>query len=134
MPRQNRRRIPEAIVNAIMAKSGHMCFRCRWGSRAHDIHHINFNHNDNDPDNLVPLCRNCHVDVGCVGNPVCSRAPANPHTSPPRRFTEGEIKCIRDTWYKIYNSPHKTNIAPEAQELPPRYSGYFRLKKMRGSK
>jgi len=42
------------------------CFVC---SSREDLetHHIDFNHNNNDPDNLMTLCERCHTEITKYG-------------------------------------------------------------------
>lgn len=41
------------------------CFLCGW-DRIVDVHHIDGNHKNNDPKNLVPLCPNHHREIGTL--------------------------------------------------------------------
>lgn len=38
------------------------CCHCKSTSDL-EVHHIDFNHSNNSPENLVALCRECHVEV-----------------------------------------------------------------------
>jgi len=114
-----RPKIPQSTVDRLMAKCGHTCCLCRR-ELAHDIHHLNFNPTDNNEDNLIPLCKNCHVKVGCVAHPVCKRAPRTSKHALPRKFTERELKMIRDRWYELYDSFPRADMLPEHEDLKPK--------------
>jgi len=32
-----------------------------------ETHHIDWHHNNNSPDNLIILCRSCHVEIHRIG-------------------------------------------------------------------
>lgn len=46
---------------------------CECGKKATDIHHIDGNSKNNDPENLVKLCRSCHIKKHPRGKRTNSR-------------------------------------------------------------
>jgi 5-methylcytosine-specific restriction endonuclease McrA len=53
------RRLQETRAR-VLAAYGHKCARCGVGGVALEVHHVDHNHLNNAPANLVPLCRSCH--------------------------------------------------------------------------
>jgi len=58
MPREP---VPSSIADPLLVSVRHLCCMCEHPATI--IHHINENNSDNDPDNLIPLCPNCHARV-----------------------------------------------------------------------
>ena len=58
MPRK-RARIPKSIKDSILLEYNHKCAIC--GKERPQLHHIDKNPNNNDPNNIIPLCPNCHL-------------------------------------------------------------------------
>jgi hypothetical protein len=56
---KQRRAIPRLIRESVLAEFRHRCAVCA-ADRPH-LHHIDENPNNNDPQNLLPLCPNCHL-------------------------------------------------------------------------
>lgn len=54
-----RKAIPKAIRDFVMREFNHRCAIC--GSDRPQIHHIDENAENNDSQNLLPLCPNCHL-------------------------------------------------------------------------
>lgn len=57
------------IKRALEAVRGHRCEKCgltEWNGQSIplEVHHINGNNQDNDPNNLQLLCPNCHAQTG----------------------------------------------------------------------
>jgi hypothetical protein len=46
---------------AIQKLRENVCHYC--GSQVETLHHINENHSDSNPKNLLPLCNKCHLEV-----------------------------------------------------------------------
>ncbi len=86
--------IPKQIVADIVVKSFNYCNLCYKHTDDWQIHHIDEDPSNNDPDNLVFLCLNCHSKI---------------HTkrSMSGNYTKEIIKTYRDQLYKII----KSNIA-----------------------
>lgn len=51
--------VPSKTREALFAEYNHRC--AIYGSDSPHIHHIDENHSNNDPQNLLPLCPNCHL-------------------------------------------------------------------------
>lgn len=48
------------------------CYRCGTTTRRLDVHHVDGNTLNNEPSNLMVLCRPCHLrEEGRVGRPPC---------------------------------------------------------------
>ena len=52
-------KLPDAIRTAVLREFNHRCAIC--GIANPQIHHIDEDPNNNDPENLLPLCPNCHL-------------------------------------------------------------------------
>ncbi len=69
-----RKQVPRAIRDQVMDEFNHLCAIC--GQPNPQLHHIDEDHDNNDPSNLLPLCPNHHlsdqhsptrrIDVGIV--------------------------------------------------------------------
>jgi hypothetical protein len=56
----------KSLRNKIRTRDDDQCQLCgqlQNGKRL-DVHHINYNKNDNRPENLISLCAKCHTDTG----------------------------------------------------------------------
>jgi hypothetical protein len=51
--------IPKKISEAVLGEYSHRCAIC--GSDRPHLHHIDEDPSNNDPNNLLPLCPNCHL-------------------------------------------------------------------------
>jgi hypothetical protein len=51
--------IPRLIKDRVLAEYRHRCAIC--GEDRPQLHHIDENPDNNDPQNLLPLCPNCHL-------------------------------------------------------------------------
>lgn len=58
MPKK-REVIPRTVKDAVLKEFNHGCARC--GKPQPHLHHIDEDPSNNDPQNLVPLCPNCHL-------------------------------------------------------------------------
>jgi len=76
--------IPEKLRIEIMAKANNRCCVCQ--TPFFQIHHLDGDRSNNDPDNLAPLCPNCHDQADL------KRLLSN-------RLTADRIKALRDRWY-----------------------------------
>jgi hypothetical protein len=54
-----RKAIPRVIRDAVLREYNHRCAIC--GEANPHIHHIDGDHDNNTPENLLPLCPNCHL-------------------------------------------------------------------------
>lgn len=59
-PRRRRPSIPRAIRELVLARDGWRCKLCSSTNDLH-IHHVDGNPWNNDPDNLIVMCRHCHA-------------------------------------------------------------------------
>jgi hypothetical protein len=52
---------------AVRTRDGFQCQLCGCPEKdhAHDCHHINYDKDNNEPENLVTLCRSCHSQTNC---------------------------------------------------------------------
>lgn len=57
--KKQRKSIPAATKAAVMKEFRQLCAIC--GKASPQIHHIDEDPGNNDPDNLLPLCPNCHL-------------------------------------------------------------------------
>ena len=89
--------VPLKVQEELLVKSLHRCCICH-----HDdvhIHHIEGREgaDPHQPDNLAPLCPNCHSRVeGKGGHGRC--------------YTAGEVKRYRDNWLRNVEEFHKKAI------------------------
>ena len=49
--------------NVILFIYDNKCIICNDITESKHIHHIDHNHFNNDPFNMVPLCKNCHINT-----------------------------------------------------------------------
>jgi hypothetical protein len=96
--------IPDDTVAELMIKSGHYCCIHRGNFEDNsplDIHHLDSNTENNNIDNLVPVCKNCHH--GKIHN----------KSSFARHYTPEEITRLRNEWYELIKD-HKKEAARKA--------------------
>lgn len=55
--------LPKEIKNKILIEVHHRCCICVEHRKVANIHHIDENHSNNNYDNLVALCAECHADL-----------------------------------------------------------------------
>lgn len=82
-----RRKIPQKIQDKLLYDCRHVCCICQEKGGNVQIHHIDENKNNNNVDNLIVLCLNCHSRVS--GNEGLGK-----------KFSSGEIKKYRDNWIR----------------------------------
>ena len=80
----NRKSIPEKLRIEVMSKANNRCCVCQ--TPFFQIHHLDGDPSNNDPDNLAPLCPNCH-DQADLKRPLSNR------------LTADRIRALRDRWY-----------------------------------
>jgi len=53
----------ETLRRSIRERDGYVCAECGkpQGDIAHDVHHIDYNKQNCNPDNLITLCKSCHM-------------------------------------------------------------------------
>lgn len=54
-----RERITKAVKDQVLGEYDHLCAVC--GATKPQLHHIDEDHSNSIPDNLIPLCPNCHL-------------------------------------------------------------------------
>lgn len=54
-----RKGVPKPIKEQVLKEFSHRCAKC--GSESPQLHHMDENHNNNSPMNIIPLCPNCHL-------------------------------------------------------------------------
>lgn len=59
--------IPEEVAALVLFRSNRFCCVCREPRKAVQIHHIDENPANNDPDNLAVLCLECHNQTQVQG-------------------------------------------------------------------
>ena len=84
MTMPKRVQIPEKTRIELMAKANNRCCVCQ--TPFFQIHHIDGDRSNNNPDNLAPLCPNCHDQADL------KRQLSN-------RLTADRIIALRDRWY-----------------------------------
>lgn len=93
MPRTTRVPIPEKSRSKLLLWSERHCGFCgRPCTTNIEIHHIDKNHRNNDEDNLIPLCFDCHGEL----------ARYNPKHPKGTNYREPEIKSRREQIYDMY--------------------------------
>jgi 5-methylcytosine-specific restriction endonuclease McrA len=55
-----RKRVPQGIQRKLLIMCRGECPVCHKYTEHLEIHHINQDRNDNRPENLIPLCPDCH--------------------------------------------------------------------------
>ncbi len=56
---KKRVQVPARLRDAVLKEFNHKCAMC--GATGPQVHHIDENPGNNDPQNLLPLCPNCHL-------------------------------------------------------------------------
>lgn len=85
MPRARDSGVPAATRDLILFKNDHTCCICRIKGKHVQIHHIDRNRRNNDPNNLAVVCLDCHSRV----------------TGPSglgRSYSPGELKKYKRAW------------------------------------
>ncbi len=91
--------IPEDIEATVLFESDHTCCICHDRNRQVQIHHIDDDPSNNDPENLRVLCL-CHDQTQISGGFG-------------RKYKPAEIKLYRDSWLKLVASTRATISAVE---------------------
>ena len=80
---RRKRRPPDRVVAQAKFASAYRCCCCM--RRGSVIHHIDGNRDNNDLDNLVFLCHDCHHEAHVTGGLK-------------RKLTPSDIRMCRDDW------------------------------------
>ena len=92
--------LKESLRLEIIAKCNNRCCICQTPFII--IHHIDGDPSNNDPDNLAPLCPNCHSQAHST-----SQLTTN--------LTSSRIKLLRDKWFEYCEKRKEgANISPHA--------------------
>lgn len=84
------KKFPKSVAESLLVKSHRRCCICHdYCGNKMEIHHIDPN-GGNEEDNGIPLCFNCHAEVG-------SYNPAHPKG---RKFSQSELKKHKVQWFK----------------------------------
>ena len=103
-----------------LVKCGRRCCLCHKFCRTDiEIHHIIHEADDgpDDFDNAIPLCYECHADMG----------KKDPHHPKGRAYTPNELKRLRDRWYELVESGKadqeqaRASIVGESEESQRKY-------------
>jgi len=96
----SRTHIKESVKLEILAKCNNRCCVCQTPFVV--IHHIDGNPSNNDPNNLAPLCPNCHAQAHSKSQLIINLTPER-------------IKMLRDKWYEYCEKRKEgSNISPNA--------------------
>jgi hypothetical protein len=79
--------IPDNIAAAVLVASAHTCCKCEELGKSVQIHHIDEDPSNNNPDNLSVLCLQCHDETQV-------------HGGFGRRLSATEVRLYRDNWLK----------------------------------
>lgn len=98
-PRPPRRYPTEDECAAILVASDRTCCVCREGGKAIQLHHLDDDRSNPDPDNFAVLCLECHNQTLVQGGFG-------------RRLNEAQIRRYRDEW----TGALRDRVAAEARE------------------
>ena len=103
----------ENVVDDVLVSCQRCCCLCHkfCGTRI-ELHHIKPKSKSGSDtfENCIPLCFDCHAEVGHY----------NPEHPKGRKFSEAELKKIRDNWYanvKELNQPVSANSSHQVQNV-----------------
>jgi hypothetical protein len=92
--------VSEGLRIETIAKCNNRCCVCQTPFVV--IHHIDENPSNNDPDNLAPLCPNCHSQAHSTAQLTTN-------------LTGERIKLLRDKWYEYCEKRREgANVSPNA--------------------
>jgi len=92
--------VPESLRLEVLAKCSNRCCICQTPFIV--IHHIDGDSSNNDPQNLAPLCPNCHSQAHSTAQLTTN-------------LTSERIKQLRDKWYEYCEKRKEgANISPNA--------------------
>lgn len=81
---RTRRRVP-AVEEEALFRADHTCCVCREKGKPVQVHHIDGNPSNNDPDNLAVVCLECHSRITGTGGLG-------------RAYTPGEVRRYKRAW------------------------------------
>jgi len=80
--------VPTDVSDTIQFLSDRTCCVCRHPGKAYQLHHLNGDPSDHDPDNLAVVCFDCHNLTQVRGGFG-------------RHLTAGQVRLYRDEWYEL---------------------------------
>ncbi len=80
--------------------SRHCCFCGKECATSIEIHHIDGDHSNNQEDNLIPVCFDCHAHLGHY----------NPDHPRGNKYREEEIKARREQIYDKHTLPYVRHV------------------------
>lgn len=96
MQRKTRVPIPPAIAAQVLFEHDRTCCICRTKGRSPQIHHIDDNPANNDPENLSVLCLECHRDTQLVGGFD-------------RKLDAHQVRLYRNDWRRVVADARATS-------------------------
>lgn len=104
---------PKVQEDALVACGRFCCICHRFAGTKIEIHHIiqRADGGSDDFDNAIPLCLDCHADMGKTD----ARHPGR------KAYTPSELKRHRDNWYKRMADNSPVQPDEEAEEFRRRY-------------
>lgn len=87
--------VPQEVANKVLVQSRHTCCLCHTNRITAQIHHADGDPSNNDEDNLVPLCPNCHARVEAEYGMT-------------RNYTPEQLKMYRDAWVREVKEAEET--------------------------
>lgn len=94
-------RVPEETrIRLFTWCSRHCCFCGKECATSIEIHHIDSNHSNNDEDNLIPVCFDCHAHLGHY----------NAEHPKGNRYRPEEIKARREQIYDRFTQPYVRHV------------------------
>lgn len=114
---QNRPQVPKQLADRILVKSRHTCCICHTGRVTAQIHHADGDPSNNDEENLIPLCPNCH-------------ARAESEYGMTRNYSPEQLRMYRDGWFRELEGAERAaalrtvlEFSSEGAQLTPRVTG-----------
>jgi len=103
---KNRTSVPAEVSDKVQFLSDRTCCICRHPTKAYQLHHLNEDPGDHDPDNLAVLCMDCHNLTQVRGGFG-------------RHWTVGQVRLYRDEWYELVKTRRSgSDITPAEDRLP----------------
>ncbi len=87
MIKKDRVPVPEAVATVLMFRSDRTCCVCHDRGQPIQIHHIDENPSNNNPDNLAVLCLHCHDETQTRGGFG-------------RKLDRAQVVHYRDDWHR----------------------------------
>lgn len=105
-----RESVPEKIrIKLFQWCSRHCCFCGKECATSIEIHHIDGNHSNNEEENLIPVCFDCHAHLGHY----------NPNHPRGNKYRPKEIKARREQIYDTHTLPYVRHVDIQINRLLP---------------